>query len=294
MAGGRGATPQSSRGDTVVNAQVNVCPVLTHLFAGPVIVDDRDPVTVEVEVADADDDPISYEWSATRGSFDDPDARETVYRCDGFGTARITIRATDTSSCPVESEFHVNCIPGICGDGDVRGEEHCDPPNGATCNSECQEIPIECGDGLTQPGEECEPPGTSTCNDSCRLVIPGCGNGVVEVVLGEECDSPGDPYCDADCRFALIVNLCPQIVFYMVSPATAVVGESVIASVEAIDYDDDPLTYQWSSPSGAWLGAEGPTAEFICTAPGAVPLTLVVDDGRGCQGVEVVLVNCLE
>lgn len=285
-------TNAGERGETVVNAQVNVCPVMTHLFAGPVIVDDRDPVAVEVEVTDADGDPILYEWSATRGTFDNPSARETLYHCDGFGAARLKIRATDGGSCPVESEFHVNCVPGYCGDGDVRGEEECDPPNGSTCNSDCRPIPVECGDGLVQPGEECEPPGTATCDPSCQAVIPGCGNGVVEPALGEECDASGDPFCDSQCKYVFLFNFCPEIVFYAVTPASARVGETVWASVDAVDYDDDPMTYAWSSPSGEWSSPGQSSTEFTCTALGVVPLTITVDDGRGCPATEVIPLTC--
>jgi cysteine-rich repeat protein len=90
---------------------------------------------------------------------------------------------------------------GVCGDGSVHSPEQCDPPDGVTCDSQCQFIPIACGDGIVQPGEQCEPPNTSTCGANCQAVIEFCGDAIVQST--EECDdgnfTSGDG-CSADCR----------------------------------------------------------------------------------------------
>jgi hypothetical protein len=71
-----------------------------------------------------------------------------------------------------------------CGDGVIIAPEQCDPPDGTTCDANCQNIP-RCGDGNIDPGEECDPPNTATCDANCQL-LPVCGNGIVET--GEQCD----------------------------------------------------------------------------------------------------------
>ncbi len=91
-----------------------------------------------------------------------------------------------------------NCqrIP-TCGDGYLDPGEECDPPDGENCDDECQWI---CGDGVVQPGEDCDPPDGVTCDDDCQR-IPTCGDGFLDP--GEECDdggtTPGDG-CDENCQ----------------------------------------------------------------------------------------------
>ena len=88
----------------------------------------------------------------------------------------------------------------MCGDGTVDPPEQCDPPNGATCDNQCQAIPIACGNGIVQPGEECDPPNTGTCSANCQT-LEFCGDGIRQ--LGEQCDdgniTSGDG-CSLDCR----------------------------------------------------------------------------------------------
>jgi len=88
------------------------------------------------------------------------------------------------------------CRPSTCGDGILdRNREWCDPPDGTTCDAQCQFIHA-CGNGVVDAaaGEDCEPPGTASCDDACRFVHT-CGDGVIEA--GEECD--GQDGCGPDC-----------------------------------------------------------------------------------------------
>lgn len=61
---------------------------------------------------------------------------------------------------------------GTCGDGVVEAGEQCDPPDGTTCDQQCQSIPIVCGNGIVQPGETCEIPGAYLCQN-CQLTTCG-------------------------------------------------------------------------------------------------------------------------
>ncbi|MEW5849551.1 MAG: hypothetical protein AB2A00_12105 [Myxococcota bacterium] len=66
-------------------------------------------------------------------------------------------------------------------------------------NAECQPTASVCGDGQVGVGEECDPPDGTTCDANCQLVDgPVCGNGVLEG--DEQCDPPDGTTCDAACR----------------------------------------------------------------------------------------------
>jgi len=96
-----------------------------------------------------------------------------------------------------------------CGDGVVdpgQGEE-CDPPDGVTCDENCQEIieppPPVCGNDKKELGEQCDGTDDAACPDLCRsdCTCKVCGDGIVDVDAGEECDDGGpSATCDANCQ----------------------------------------------------------------------------------------------
>ncbi len=126
---------------------------------------------------------------------------------------------------------------GECGDGTVDPPEQCDPPDGVTCDDQCQSIiPIVCGNGIVQQGEECDdsntqpgdgcsptctfeqrecgdrtvdppeqcdPPDGVTCDNQCRTIPIVCGNGIVQ--QGEACEPPNTDTCDDQCQTIPIV-----------------------------------------------------------------------------------------
>ena len=81
------------------------------------------------------------------------------------------------------------CEPGevpepVCGDGQVEGEEQCDPPGRIdellVCNEACRlvempepEEPV-CGNEIVEAGEACDPPGRIdellVCTEGCQIV----------------------------------------------------------------------------------------------------------------------------
>ena len=121
--------------------------------------------------------------------------------------------------CPVPDD---SCP--LCGNGQVDGDEDCDPP-GSTCRGGCNPVTQTCvdfkcgvdctcpapacGDQFVDAGEECDPPASTcgdgrTCNASCACEQV-CGNGNVEP--GEDCEPPNTPNgctdgrsCDATCQ----------------------------------------------------------------------------------------------
>lgn len=101
------------------------------------------------------------------------------------------------------------CVPGVCGDAAITGNEVCDDGNvddGDGCDSNC--TPTGCGNGITTAGEQCDDGNmveTDTCISTCKLY--GCGDGVVEPA--ESCDD-GNPIegdgCDSNCTSSACGN----------------------------------------------------------------------------------------
>ena len=62
------------------------------------------------------------------------------------------------------------CLPDLCGNGTVDPGEQCDPPNGTTCDTECQNI--VCGDGVRSGNEQCDDGNLVNldgCDSHCKL-----------------------------------------------------------------------------------------------------------------------------
>lgn len=99
--------------------------------------------------------------------------------CDGMDIpAGSPPGTTCNSDCTLNCPPHYNRSGGICvyvpycGDGNRDAGEACDPPNGTTCDTSCQTIPIVCGNGILQSGEECDDGNTENkdgCSQNCQI-----------------------------------------------------------------------------------------------------------------------------
>jgi hypothetical protein len=111
-------------------------------------------------------------------------------------TVTATCFADDPNDTAVSADVMLSCV-FLCGNGTVEpgvGEE-CEPPGTATCDADCQRVPV-CGDGFVDAPEQCEPPNSATCDANCVSIV--CGNGVLQP--GEECEPPSTAVCDASCQ----------------------------------------------------------------------------------------------
>ena len=90
------------------------------------------------------------------------------------------------------------CLPSLCGNGIVDPGEQCDPPNGTTCDSNCQNI--VCGDGVRSGNEQCDDGNRTNldgCDSSCRFEQEQRAT-AVQMVWGT------DAYCTANALGAAI------------------------------------------------------------------------------------------
>lgn len=107
------AVPQPS-GNAQVNGsfeivQGNACPLLHSVSAIPL--QNAAGAQLEIVASDPDGSELSYSWTASAGSFDDPSSSKPVYLCGpATGPQSISVLLSDgTSSCDVVAAVEVDC-----------------------------------------------------------------------------------------------------------------------------------------------------------------------------------------
>ncbi len=131
-------------GGVRVNGELNVCADLTTVVVSPLQVEVGYNIDLMAAAEDAENDPITYNWTATSGSFNDPSAANTQYTCEAPGTHTLTLGVSDDNftHCVDSFSADVTCVSSaVCGNEVVEPGEQCEPPDTAVCNSECQWIP---------------------------------------------------------------------------------------------------------------------------------------------------------
>jgi hypothetical protein len=93
------------------------------------------------------------------------------------------------------------------------------------------------------------------------------------------------------------LNICPTIDGVSANPAEVEVGGTVALSAAAHDSDagPNPLSFGWTSNSGALSDPSGKSPIFTCTTPGTVTIHLSVTDGdpaATCADTTTVQVTC--
>ena len=87
----------------------------------------------------------------------------------------------------------------------------------------------------------------------------------------------------------------PPTVKAQCDPCTVYVGERSQLTATANDPDGDPLTYQWTAPTGKL--DQPTTPKPIWTAPmqvGSVPVTVTVNDGKGGTASDTVTIQVIQ
>ena len=101
--------------------------------------------------------------------------------CQGASTCNDTTHMcsaraplADGTSCGAGKACKAGvCAASACGNGVVEAGEQCDPPNGTTCDAQCQSIVhAVCGNGVLEPGEQCDDGNNVNldgCDDTCHF-----------------------------------------------------------------------------------------------------------------------------
>jgi len=89
-----------------------------------------------------------------------------------------------------KSSFNAPQTPvvAICGNGNIEGDEQCEPPGTGNCSLDCRSLVCEvtenietaCGNNIIEQGEQCEPPNTPGCSGECKFLT------LQEIILATE------------------------------------------------------------------------------------------------------------
>jgi outer membrane protein OmpA-like peptidoglycan-associated protein len=84
----------------------------------------------------------------------------------------------------------------------------------------------------------------------------------------------------------------PPTVRARCEPCTIQVGRQTMVSADATDPDGDTLRYRWTGPTGTFANAAERQTQWTAPGqPGAVPLTITVDDGKGGTATDTVTIQ---
>ncbi|MFL5306756.1 MAG: hypothetical protein ACJ8F1_16185 [Polyangia bacterium] len=142
------ATNPAGSGSVIVNSTIvegNACPYLTSWVASPLQTSVGGTIDVGAAAADLSTpaDTLTYAWTPA-ANFTAPTTGTTQYHCTAAGVHTITLTVADnhgTSPCTAAINIDVTCVAvSVCGNGMTEVGEQCDPPNGTTCDSNCQTI----------------------------------------------------------------------------------------------------------------------------------------------------------
>ncbi|MBW2161457.1 MAG: hypothetical protein JRH14_16075, partial [Deltaproteobacteria bacterium] len=167
-----------------INGEFNRCAIVKSATVSPAVVSVGGFIDVTAQAQDDEGDAVVYEWRALSGTFTDPAAATTQYRCEAIGTHDITIAVSDDEDQAAHNNFPPTPAPAFT---------YCEDT--WTTTVECVSAPT-CPNGVLDPGEDCDvgppPVGPSwfTCDPASCLRVPTCGDGIVDA--GEACDPCDD------------------------------------------------------------------------------------------------------
>ncbi len=116
-------TAPGKNGNLQVNGTFNVAPVIDELTVTPLSVYVGSSITLRAAASDPDaaPSPLTYYWSTTGGTIDDPIAREATLTSDTPGTFTVELRVSDGESSSTTSSTVSFVRPGADGGGGAGG-----------------------------------------------------------------------------------------------------------------------------------------------------------------------------
>ena len=104
----------STTGTAGITGDANVCPVIDGLSASPSVIFVGGSLALTSSAHDADNgpSPLSYQWTATSGTFSDPSTQNPRFTCAAAGPATVTLTVSDgdtSAGCPATLGVGVTC-----------------------------------------------------------------------------------------------------------------------------------------------------------------------------------------
>jgi hypothetical protein len=104
-------------GGVRINGELNICTELDKVIVAPLQTGSGYALSVQAAASDEEGDAIDYRWSATGGSFDDPNAPATVFVCGDANEEEVTVEVSDDQFqyCMDGWTVAVSCVNGGTG-----------------------------------------------------------------------------------------------------------------------------------------------------------------------------------
>lgn len=272
----------------------NSAPQISSLVASASQVEQGSTVSLVASAKDPDSDPLTYTWTATGGSFDDPTTATPIWTApasDGFQTLSVSVtdgkggqagisvqvKVASTGQASVTTSFNtwpivnqVSANPGQlqAGQTTVMDVVANDPD----------------GDPITYAwSDDCGGSFSSTTAQSPTWTAPAGGGSCILTVTvsdGRGGSSSGSLVVGVDLP---TVDMPPAIDGDFQSVDTVGPGDQVALSVLASDPEGAALSFSWSA-SGGTLGkalSTGSKSDVLWTAPatmGSFTITATVED----------------
>jgi len=299
---------------TVVCPEIrNRCPEISSLTAIPeVIPEGETSALIEVIAEDPDDNPevpLRTTLTAAHGTFTDPNAARTVFKCDPEVGGEIAI-------CVVASDGDETCDQELCITVECPGppQENVCPvvedltatPNPIPPGQSTTLIEVTARDPDNQPEDLVTllsdmPSGSGRFDDPNALSTTyTCGDrGPVRVCVvasdGDETCPIGDRMQCEEVECPSTVNRCAQLSGAAASPLQVAVGFDIDVTAEAVDDDGQPIEFAWSSVRGSFADPTADATTYRCLEIGDdVVAVQVSDDGFDlCKDSWQTVVTCV-
>jgi len=208
--------PPQVLGGVRVNGEINVCADLVVVaVVAPLQTSVGSDIKLSAVAEDAEGDDIAYLWETTGGSFEDPNAADTVYTCEEVGNFDVSVAVSDDDfeHCMSGWTIRVTCVAGDgpeceidqdCGIGEVCTDNVCVPDVECSVDQDCSAGEI-CAGNVCVPDVECTFDQDCSAGEICirNACVPD-----VECIFDQDC-SAGEictsNVCtpEAECHFNL-------------------------------------------------------------------------------------------
>jgi hypothetical protein len=244
----------SATGTVSVSGTTNVCPSIDSISAMPnqVTVGSSLALTGAAHDPDSGPSPLSFQWTATSGTFSDAGTASPLFTCTAVGTATLTLTVSDgdtSPGCPATQATTVTCTPADASDSGVDDDG-----------------PIEASP-LPESGV-CTP----ISDGGCLLLPPDCS---ASPVLSVPISGP----------FVFALPAVAQV------GQTITLGHSTEDPAPGILPDGGATQisfgpYSWAASAGLLQQQDMSSTSLTCTDVGTVTLWLIVGEsgGNGASG----------
>ncbi len=285
--------------------KTNSLPVIQSVTVTPNTINGNGMVSINVVASDSDKDVLTYAYQVTGGSISGtgPNVTWTAPSTQGAHSVNVTVSdgkggivaqtATLTVLIPItQVTGTASFLPGVSGDLSNAKVSLYTSLENFELNQSVRSVAVDGTGGSVTFTIPNILPGNYYLsvwkdNNNSKELDNGDYIGIYGVInlgaynFSEMQVSEGQTFtCKID-MWILDFNTAPLISSFQVYPSTLLPGQRANVSVEAIDADNDPLTYQYFVNGGFIIGSGNNVQWEAPLTPGDYQITVTVDDGQG-------------